>query len=146
MKTRALRQLVTDIAAVLTAAGARKPASDLARIADLMDGRDHQRVEEFLGELRSDIQPLEPSEIVAQHVARLRTAGTDEAAFRQAFDTLTKDRALKKPQANSVAHAYIGGREKWPTKSEALAAIEKEFIARRYDQSKMKEVARSRPW
>lgn len=146
MKTKALRQLLTDLAAILTVAGAKKPASELGRVADLMDGREHQYVEEFLNELRSEIRPLEPAEIAEQHVARLHAAGTDELAFRQAFDALSKDRAVKKPQANSIAHAYIGGREKWPTKAEALAAIEKEFVARRYDQSKMKEVARSRPW
>jgi hypothetical protein len=141
-----LRQLLVDVGAVLISAGSAKQADDLERVAGLMRGQDHQSVDQFLDQLQTDIEPLSPAEIIAGHVARLSAAGIDEFGFRQAFDVLSKDKTIKKPEADRVAFGYIGGREKWPSKTSALDAIEKEFIARRYDASKMKEVARSRPW
>ena len=146
MRVSKLRRVLADLGSILTAAGSTKPAEDVARLAELMVGRDHQPVEEFLEELRGDIAPPTSSEIAAAHIARLREAGTDEVSFRHALQMLTSDRAVKKAQADRVAHGYIGGREKWPSRTAALAAIEKEFVSRLYDASKMKEVARSRPW
>jgi hypothetical protein len=146
MNVGKLRQLLMDVGAVLTSAGSAKQAEDLERVAGLMRGQDHQSVDQFLDELRTDIEPMSPAQIIAGHVARLSASGIDELAFRQAFDVLSKDKMIKKLEADRVAFGYIGGREKWPSKASALEAIEKEFVARRYDASKMKEVARSRPW
>jgi hypothetical protein len=146
MTVSKLRRVLADLGSILTAAGSTKPTEDVARLAELMVGREQQPVEEFLEELRRDIAPLSSGEIVAVHIARLRDAGTDEVSFRHALQMLASDRAVKKAQADRVAHGYIGGREKWPTRTAAVKAIEKEFELRLYDTSKMKEVARSRPW
>lgn len=141
-----LRQLLTDVGAVLASAGSTKQAEDLERVAGLMRGREHQPVEQFLDELRADVAPPSIAEVIANHVARLTAAGVDEPSFRPALEALSKDKMIKKIEADRVAHGYIGGREKWPSRAAAIEAIEKEFVSRRYDASKMKEVARSRPW
>ncbi len=141
-----LRQLLTDVGAVLATAGSAKQAEDFERVAGLMRGREHQQVEQFLDELQADLSPPSIAEVIADHVARLSAAGVDEPTFRQAHECLAKDRTIKKAEADRVAHGYIGGREKWKNRAAALEAIEKEFVSRRYDASKMKEVARSRPW
>lgn len=146
MKVGKLRQLLVDVGAVLSSAGSAKQAEDLERVAELMKGQDHQSIDLFLDELRTDLAPQPPAEVIAGHVARLSNAGVDEVVFRQAFEILSKDKTIKKSEADHVAHGYIGGREKWPSRAAALLAIEKEFVSRRYDASKMKEVARSRPW
>lgn len=141
-----LRQLLMDVGAILTSAASSKHADELERVAGLMRGQDHRSVEDFLDELTADVTPLSPAEIVAGHVTRLLGAGIDETAFRNAFQRLTKDKSITKAAACSIAHEYIGGREKWPTKAAAVNDIEKVFVARRYDASKMKAVANSRPW
>lgn len=146
MNVGKLRQLLVDVTAVFSAADSSKQAEDLGRVAELMKGKEHQPVEQFLDELRADIEPLPLSEVLAGHIARLSSAGVDDFAFRKAFDALSKDKLIKKSETDVIAHGYIGGRVKWPSKAAALEAIEKEFVARRYDASKMKEVARSRPW
>ena len=141
-----LRQLLVDFSGVLAAAASPKPAEDLARLASLMNGRDNQSAEKFLDELQQDARPLTPAELIAAYIRRLSVAGIDEFAFREVFETLSKDKVIKKVEAERIAHGYIGGRDKWSSKGLALDAIEKEFVARRYDSSKMKEVSRSRPW
>ena len=146
MNVGKLRQVLMDVGAIFSAAGASKQVADLERIAALMKGRENQPVNQFLDELQTDLAPLSTAAIIAAHVASLLKAGTDELAFRTAYDSVTRDAAVKKSEADHIAHGYIGGREKWPNKKAAIEAIEKEFVARRYDASKMKEVARSRPW
>ena len=146
MNVGKLRQLLIDVGAVFSAAGSSKQAEDLHRVAGLMRGREHQPVEQFLDELQADLAPISTTKVVANYIEKLTVAGVDEIAFRQTFGNLSKDKAIKKFEADCVAHGYIGGRVKWPNRKAALEAIEKEFVARRYDASKMKEVARSRPW
>ena len=146
MNVGKLRQLLIDVGAVLASAGSAKQAGDLDRVAELMRGQDHQSVDAFLDELQKDITPPSSAEVVARYVAQLSSAAIDEFAFRKVFETLSKDKTIKKPEADLVGHGYIGGREKWKNRAAALEAIEKEFVSRRYDASKMKEVARSRPW
>ena len=146
MNVGRLRQLLMDVGAVLASAGSAKQAEDLDRVAGLMRGQEHQSVEAFLDELQTDVAPRSSAAVIAEYVAQLSSAGVDEFAFRQVFEVLSKDKSIKKPEADLVAHGYIGGREKWKNRAAALEAIEKEFVSRRYDASKMKEVARSRPW
>ena len=146
MNVGKLRQLLIDVSAVLASAGSAKHGSDLNRVAELMKGQDHLSVDAFLDELEKDIAPPSSAEVIARYVAQFYSAGIDEFAFRKVFETLSKDKTIKKPEADLVAHGYIGGRDKWKNRAAALEAIEKEFVSRRYDASKMKEVARSRPW
>ena len=97
MNVGKLRQLLVDVGAVLTSTGSAKQAKELERVAGLMKGQDHQSVDLFLDELRTDVAPLTTAEVIAGHVARLNTAGIDEGAFRQAFEYLSKDKTIKKP-------------------------------------------------
>ena len=146
MNVGKLRQVISDFGSIFAAAGATTQAEDLRAVAELMKGQEDQPVESFLSTVKADISPLDVDQLIDLHVECLRAAGTDEGAFRRAYDHLSKDKSIKKAEADRIAHRYVGGRDKWPSKKEALGAIQKVFVARRYDESKMKEVERSRPW
>lgn len=146
LKVSNLRQVLAEFGSLLTAAGAKKPAEDIGRLVELTVGREDQSTAAFFDELRADIKKQTPGELVAKHIAHLQAASTDEVMFQRALRLLADDKSIRKSEANKVAHGYIGGREKWPSRAAALAAIESEFAARCYEARKMKEVARSRPW
>ena len=146
MNVGKLQRALAAVREMFEAAGTQAPAKDLARLEELTIGREHQELGPFLDELDADLKPLSIESVVQQHIGRLKAAGTDEVKFGAAYEGLCKDRLVKKGEADQVAFGYIGGRAKWPNRAAALAAIEKEFVALRYNASKMKEVERSRPW
>ncbi|MEO0809044.1 MAG: hypothetical protein AAFW82_00090 [Pseudomonadota bacterium] len=53
---------------------------------------------------------------------------------------------MKKRDIDIIAHAYIGGREKWPSKKAALEAIEQRFVERAYHASRMNILSKTRVW
>ena len=63
-----LRQLLVDVSEVFASAASPKPADDLARLASLMNGHDHQSVENFLNELQQDTLPLSPAALIVSYV------------------------------------------------------------------------------
>lgn len=146
MNVGKLQRALAAIRELLEAAGTRAPAKDLARLEELTAGREHQELGAFLDELGADLQSPSSESVVQKHIARLKAAGTDEAKFADALELLSTDRLVKKAEADQIAFGYIGGRAKWSSRTAALAAIEKEFVALRYNASKLKEVARARPW
>ena len=146
MNVGKLQRALASIRGMFEAAGAKAPAQDVACLEELTSGHENEEIDGFLHDLRQDLLPLSPDAVVGFHVNKLRGAGSNEAMFREAIDAISKDKLIKKPEADRIAHAYIGGRTSWGSRKAALEAIEKEFIALRYNESKMKEVARSRPW
>jgi hypothetical protein len=150
MNVKELRAVLEDAEGILTAAGARGPSKDFRTFLELLQGRDDQPVAEFLAELRERLsgrqvaahpQPKEPDEdVVAYYVRHLHEAGTAKHVFDGVFSDLSSDRRVGKDEADAIAHAYTGGRDRWPKKSEALRAIEDWFTDGTYQAAKMKQV------
>jgi hypothetical protein len=82
----------------------------------------------------------EPTAEPATPADRLKAAGSDREAFNAVRADLTK---MSKDELNAIQHEYIGGRETWPTKREALTAIENHFRAREYEATKMVQVGKA---
>jgi hypothetical protein len=112
-------------------------------------------VAEFLAELRGRLNgrqiPQETQikrpddkrrdeEIVGSYVQRLHEAATAKQMFDRVYTDLSTDRKVGKNEADAIAHLYTGGRERWPTKGEALTAIQDWFTQKAYQAVKMKQV------
>jgi ABC-type oligopeptide transport system ATPase subunit/outer membrane biosynthesis protein TonB len=67
------------------------------------------------------------TETIEQYVQQLRAAGTDQSAFHSVIARLAKDKAVRKGEADAVAHAYTGRGVRWPKKQDAFAAIRAHF-------------------
>ena len=143
MNVKSLREAIRTIADFLDASGAGPRGKSLHAVYVLLEGHDDESLEEFLAGLRQRSKEAKPrvsaanDATVASYVQRLRAAGTDKSAFDQVFDELIKDKMVRKVEADAIAHAYTGGRQEWPTKRMALAAIATWFRGLAFDQTKM---------
>jgi hypothetical protein len=145
VNVKSLRQAIRTIAEFLDASGAGPHGKSLHAVHDLFEGHDDESLEEFLADLRHRSKRSKPhactsaanDATVTSYVQRLRAVGTDKSAFDQVFDELTKDRMVRKVEADAIAHAYTGGRPEWPTKRMSLEAIAIWFRGLAFDQTKM---------
>lgn len=87
-----------------------------------------------------------PDEPGAHHTAALAAAGVDRDAFSQAFQNLARDASMDKAALDAIAHAYVGGRTRWPNRAAALDAIESAFVERARTAAKRALIDKSRPW
>ena len=149
MNVGAFRHAICELADILAASGAANKSQSLRAVAKLLDGHDEEAIEDYLAKLRRQLCDSKPrrtqsSEInalaVAQYVRRLKDAGLDRTAFDAVVAELRQDEAVRKAEADAIAHGYTAGRQQWPTKREALAAIETCFGARAFDAAKMRRV------
>jgi hypothetical protein len=79
-------------------------------------------------------------------VRALNAAEANKLAFETAYAELAKDRNISKDDADVVAHRYTGGRTKWSSKAEALAAIREWFDHNALQAVKMQQVDGGTPW
>jgi hypothetical protein len=155
MKVKELRDVLEEAESILSAAGAKVPSKDFRIFVDLFKGHDDRPVADFLAELRGRLngrqpqpkyQPKAVDEMVVTHyVKRLRDSGTDQYAFEGIQADLSNDSRVGKSEADAIAHLYTGGREKWPSKSEAMNAIADWFTHEAYQAVKMKRVDKATP-
>lgn len=150
MKVKVLRRTICDVADSLSASGIEARRQTLQSVIKLCEGYDEESVESFLARLRH--QPNQPAlavssrtktinqVVVARYVRMLQAAGMQRNAFDEVFGALSKDTAVRKSEADTIAHVYTGGRPKWPTKGAALKAIETWFNSRAFDEAKMSRV------
>jgi hypothetical protein len=155
MNVKELREVLEEAEGILSAAGAKTSSKDFRTFVDLFKGHDDRPVAEFLAELRgrlngrqpqSQVQPKAADEgVVAHYLKRLRDAGTDKSAFDRVHADLSNDSRVGKSEADAIAHSYTDGRERWPSKSEALSAIADAFAYEAYQAVKMKRVDKATP-
>jgi hypothetical protein len=145
VNVKSLREAIRTIAEFLEASGAGPRGKSLHAVHDLLQGHDNESLEEFLAGLRHrsiESKPRAASSAandltVASYVQRLRAAGADKSDFDQIFGELTKDKMVRKVEADAIAHAYTGGRPEWPSKRMAFEAIAIWFRGLAFDQTKM---------
>jgi hypothetical protein len=148
---RFIRQSLEEIARVLEAASKKTQTKAVQSVIALLDGHDDDSVPIFLQAMQEQLarrptgqtQNLR-SDIIDQYVQRLRDA--DMVTFDTVFARLSKDKAVRKGEADAIAHAYTRGRTKWPKKQDAIAAIKTHFDERAYDETKMHQVDKASRW
>ena len=150
MKVKVLRRTICDVAGSLLASGVEPGRQTLQAVIELCEGHDEESVDTLLAGLRHRLTRPTPTvcsqadstdhTVVARYVQRLQEVGMQQSAFDGVFDALSKDKAVRKCEADAIAHAYTGGRPKWPTKREALEAIETWYNSRAFDKAKMSRV------
>jgi hypothetical protein len=155
MNVKELREALEEAEGILAAAGAKSRSKDFRSFLDLLNGHDERPVKEFLADLRhrlngSQTAPPKSSkqlneQVVIGYIERLRDASINRTSFDRVFAELTKDKSVRKNEADAIAHRYTGGREKWPKKSDALRAIADWFTHEAYQAVKMKQVDKATP-
>jgi hypothetical protein len=140
MKVAELRTVLEEVQAIYEASRSDKPANDFAEFITLLDGHEEQSVEEFLAELSALFKPasgkaaaagkLPDVQIVASYIDRLAAAGTDEAKFEPVYAELGGDKRVRIQEMSAIAHEYIQGRDKWPSRAAGYQAIKKRFVQR----------------
>lgn len=140
MKVAELRTILEEVQAIHKASGSNKPAKDFADFISLLDGYEDQSVSEFLATLGTLLKTasgkganndkLPDVQLVAFFVERLRNAGTDEDKFEPVHAELGADKRVRIQEMNAIAHGYIQGREKWPSRAAGYQAIKKKFVER----------------
>lgn len=88
----------------------------------------------------------QPSEAVANFVARLARTGTDRGAFDREFSALKDETSLSAAEVIAIAHGYAGGGKKAASKMAAYSSISKRFVELARFQAKNKVAEKSRPW
>jgi hypothetical protein len=153
---RFIRQSLEEVAGILEAASKKTQTKAVQSVIALLDGHDADSVPTFLEALREqltkkpDKKPAPTkglrTDTVEQYVGQLQAAGTNKSAFDSVFARVSKDKAVRKGEADAIAHAYTHGRTKWPKKDDAISAIKIYFDERAYDETKMHQVDKASRW
>ncbi len=140
-----LRNSLYDVADVAEASGGKNAGRDIRLLNEMLSGDDNASALSAIDELECAISdPTAP--LRKSYITLLEAAGTDKNIFDKTFNALKCDRQIKKNDIDHIAHAYIGGREKWPSKKAALEAIERRFIEIAYHESRMKILSKTKVW
>jgi hypothetical protein len=149
VNVKSLRAAICSIADILATSG-RPQRPTLQTVMRLFEGHEEESLEEFLAGLRHRLARRLPTGrraiqaldqiVVAQYVRRLQEAGTDPTVFESVFDDLSKDKAVRKAEANAIAQAYTGGRPQWPSRQKALEAVTTWFGTIAFNETKMRRV------
>jgi hypothetical protein len=161
MSVKKVRDAISEIAAVLGAAGAKTPSKELSALSCALDDDDGKSVTDFFSELRERTRAkavgastakraskksvtksgaLCDQACIDQYVRRLEDAGTDSNRFQAVLSEILRDKLVRKPEADGIAAAYAKGRLTWPTKRAAFEAVEATFRDRAFQAVKMLQV------
>jgi ABC-type oligopeptide transport system ATPase subunit len=150
---RLIRESLEKVARVLEAAGKKTQTKAVESVIELLAGHDTESIPTFLETLQGQLE-REPerkaappkdlrAETIEQYIRQLRVAGTDRGAFDTVFVRLSKDKAVRKVEADAIAHAYAGGRARWPKKQDAIAAIRTHFDRQAGSEIKVRQVRKA---
>src|SRR5215471_15270227 len=133
MIVKRLREALEEAAGIVAAAGAKTQHKALQTFLEIFAGRDDQPVPEFLAGLQRQLRQ-EPA--IGRYVERLLEAGIDRKVFDSVFAELSKDKSIRKDEANAIARRYTEGQTSWPTKARAMKEIKTSFVERAFDAVK----------
>jgi hypothetical protein len=136
MMGRKLREALEEAAGIMAAAGAKAQSRALQRFVEVFKGQDDQPVSQM-----ADLQRrLHMGPAVDRYIERLVGAGVDKKAFDSVLAGISKDRDIRKDEANAIACKYTEGSATWPTKARAVKEIKASFAERALDAVKMRQV------
>jgi ABC-type oligopeptide transport system ATPase subunit len=150
---RLVRESLEKVARLLDTAGKKTQAKAVQSVIELLVGHDSESIPTFLKALQEQLErkpekKAAPSkdlrtETIEQYVRQLHESGTDKSAFDSVFARLSKDKAVRKAEADAVAHAYGGGGARWPKKQDAFAAIRAHFDTMLHSETKIRQVRKA---
>jgi hypothetical protein len=157
MNVGELKRALEEAEGILTAAGAKAAGKGVRDFLEILSGRENEDIDVFFDELRRRLSAAAGSsradrghahddDRIDGYLHSLNGVGTDKAAFAAVFARLRGDRSVTKEDADTIAHGFTGGRNSWPSKAEALAAIKDWFDHKVYDAVKMQQVDQGTPW
>jgi ABC-type oligopeptide transport system ATPase subunit len=148
-----MRESLAKVARVLEAAGKKTQTKAVQSVIELLAGHDAESIPTFLETLQEQLEheperrAAPPKDLraatIEQYVRQLRAAGTDKSTFDTVFARLSKDKAVRKAEADAIAQAYAGGRARWPKKGDAIAAIRVHFDGQAHNDVKMRKVRKA---
>ena len=137
MNVKKLRETLEEAVGIMAAAGARAQSKALQAFVDIFKGQDDQPISQLIVDLQERLHP-EPA--VDLYTERLIKAGIDKRAFDSVLAEISKDRTVRKDQANAIAGKYTEGGAHWPSKARAIKEIKASFAERALDSVKMQQV------
>lgn len=154
MKVAELRTVLEEVRAIYEASGSDKAAGDFSEFIGLLDGYEQQSVEDFLVALSNLLKTttgsgegkIAEAGTAASFIERLENAETNETEFKQVYAELGADKRVRAEEMNAIAHGYIKGRDKWPSRSAAYQAIKKKFVERADRGSREAIINKVRRW
>ncbi len=152
MRVAELAALLERYQQIFAESGARAQAGDFARVVTLLREHDDLSIDEFermardAAETTPDPSVLANEVVVKKYTAKLQGAGLDRPAFEALMEEIKADGAVKKPEADAIAFAFIGGRRKYASKKAAFEAIEDRFLDRVRSHSKKEQIRDVYPW
>jgi hypothetical protein len=106
----------------------------------------HEHSEDDMARLVKKTSDEDTQRLIANYLARLKSAGRDREKFQHAVSALQQDTALSAADVISIALQYRGGGSKPATKKAALEVISKRFLELVRDHTQGVQAAKSRPW
>jgi hypothetical protein len=137
MMGRKLREALEEAAGIMAAAGAKAQFRALQRFVEVFKGQDDWPVSQLMADLQRRLH-MEPA--VDRYIERLVGAGVDKKAFDSVLAEISKDRDIRKDQANAITRKYTEGSATWSTKARAVKEIKASFAERALDAVKMRQV------
>lgn len=104
---------------------------------------DTRAAEQAIGELREIIAGQKLAQRKA-YAKRLHDAHSDQGQFDAAVADLSADKQMNKEDVDAIAHSFVGGRLKWPSRKAGIEALRKKFAERSYQEGKMRIVEKYR--
>lgn len=116
MKVDNLKDGLVKLLPVLQAWEAKKVVGDFEKLIELMDGHEDMTVDAFCKKARQGLEgnarggggaAALRQEVVDQHVAALKEAAADEAAFQSKLDLVSSDKQVRIKELKEIAAGFM---------------------------------------
>lgn len=148
MRVDEIKTALENVRALLAAGGAAAAERDLAKIVQLIGQSGAADFDEYVGQLRREIEKLSNGGNVDtnEYVRRLKLAGYNESEFKTVLGELAKAGSVKKEHAHAVAKEYGVIRIDDRSKARIIESIEKHFFWLLYQRDAGEMARRATPW
>jgi hypothetical protein len=103
-------------------------------------------IDDMARRARSTDRNAAPTTGVATHLAALKTAGTDDGAFKRALAAISSNESISTRELGQIAVAYRGGGPMPDTRKAALRVIEKRQLELVRNKAQIQQASKARPW
>jgi len=145
MTVAEVRAILGNIQRLCAAAGAKTAVKDLQAFSDVLKPYSDMQVDNACAEIKRCMSkaaerpakrvktPARSStsldqDLIQQHLAELREAGTDQEEFELAFNKLKASKSLKSPDVAEIARQFSLSVTAYKSKAAAYSDIEKAFV------------------
>jgi hypothetical protein len=115
MNVEEFKSVLRRLEEIYDSSGDSGRAKDLQKVSALLNGHEHQTIDDFVTETvamlkKPTVQRKTASAnkgIVDLYVRQLLDAGTDQSAFKETLSAVEADKAVRKPEWVAIANDYI---------------------------------------